>query len=172
MVCLNTERKAGRPTKYSDQLADTICARIADGESLRQICSGEGMPDRRNVAHWLEQRPEFATKYARAREMQADYMDDLILETARTCTPETVHVAKVRISAYQWRAAKLKPKVYGDHAGGPQVVNNIQHNMLVCDEATRARIIEQRRRLLGGKPDAILEAGTLPESGGSDITGA
>jgi hypothetical protein len=51
----------------------------------------------------------------RAREWQADYMDDLILDTANACTPESSSADKVKISAYQWRAAKLKPKFYGDY---------------------------------------------------------
>ena len=50
----------------------------------------------------------------RAREWQADYMDDLILETANDCTAETAQADRVKIGAYQWRAARLKPKVYGD----------------------------------------------------------
>ena len=41
-------------------------------------------------------------------------MDDLILDTANDCTAETAQADKVKISAYQWRASKLKPKVYGD----------------------------------------------------------
>ena len=43
-------------------------------------------------------------------------MDDLILETANACTPATAQADRVKISAFQWRAAKLKPKVYGDKA--------------------------------------------------------
>ncbi len=56
----------------------------------------------------------FAAKCARAREMQADYMDDLILDVAHACTPETANADRVKISAYQWRASKLAPKRYGD----------------------------------------------------------
>jgi hypothetical protein len=32
------------------------------------------------------------------------------------CTPATAQADRVKISAFQWRAAKLKPKVYGDQA--------------------------------------------------------
>lgn len=41
-------------------------------------------------------------------------MDERILEIADNCTPESAPADRVRLSAYQWRAAKLKPKVYGD----------------------------------------------------------
>ncbi len=72
------------------------------------------MPDRGTVIRWMDQEPDFAAKYARAREVQADAMDDLILETAEKTTPENAAANRVKIDAYKWRAAKLKPKVYGD----------------------------------------------------------
>lgn len=109
---------------FSQDVADFICERIADGKSLRELCErgvshwigGEMrlIPNRSTVARWLEANEDFATKYARAREMQADYMDDLILETANNCTHLTAAADRVRIDAYKWRASKLKPKVYGD----------------------------------------------------------
>lgn len=113
---------AGRPSDYSDKLADIICNRLMDGESLRKICSGKGMPDRGTVVRWMLAHADFAAKCARAREAQSDYMDDLILDVANACTPKTAHADKVKISAYQWRASKLAPKKYGDKiavAGDP-----------------------------------------------------
>lgn len=105
---------AGRPSSYSEDLADSICEQLASGQSLRQICDQPGMPHRITVIRWQESNEDFATKCARAREEQADYMDDLILEVANNCTPETAQADRVKISAYQWRASKLKPKKYGD----------------------------------------------------------
>jgi hypothetical protein len=68
------------------------------------------------VVRWLERYPEFASMYAHGRTLQADLMDDMILDTANACTPATAQADRVKISAFQWRAAKLKPKVYGDKA--------------------------------------------------------
>lgn len=116
---------------YSQEVADHICERVADGMSLRLLCNGtlvelngelKNLPNRSTVARWLIERPDFATKYARAREMQADYMDDLILHVAAECTPQTAAADRVKIDAYKWRASKLASKVYGDkiettHAG-------------------------------------------------------
>lgn len=105
---------AGRPSKFSDELADTICNRLMSGESLVKICSDESMPDRVTVIRWMGRDEDFATKCARAREAQADLMDDKIIEVAEACTPDTWKSDKVKISAYQWRASKLAPKKYGD----------------------------------------------------------
>lgn len=104
----------GRPSDFTEELAEHICNQLMDGLSLRKICDADGMPHRSTVIRWMEARADFATKCARARELQADLMDDMILDEAEKATPETAHVAKVRISAYQWRAAKLQPKKYGE----------------------------------------------------------
>jgi hypothetical protein len=101
-------------TTYSEELADTICERLAEGESLRQICASPEMPNRSTVHRWQSSNAEFATKCACARDSQADLMDDLILEVANACTAETAQADRVKISAYQWRASKLAPKKYGD----------------------------------------------------------
>jgi hypothetical protein len=113
---------AGRPSIYSDELAELICKRLIEGESLRKICADEGMPDRSTVVRWLADpdHAEFCQQYGRAREAQSDLMDDLILDVANSCTAETAAADRVKIGAYQWRASKLAPKKYGDkleHAG-------------------------------------------------------
>lgn len=110
------KRKTGRPSAFTEDLGDRICERIADGDSLRTICDSDEMPDRTTVLRWLadDQHRSFAAKYARAREAQGDLMDEKVLAIADKCTPETAQADRVKIAAYQWRASKLKPKVYGD----------------------------------------------------------
>lgn len=107
-------RPVGRPTSFNPKIAEEICLRIASGESMKQLCEAADMPDRRTVLRWLAANEEFATQCAHARTLQADYMDDLVLETANACTPESAASDRVRIAAYQWRAAKLAPKRYGE----------------------------------------------------------
>jgi hypothetical protein len=41
-----------RPTIYCQELADTICARVTDGESVRSICLDEAIPARATVNGW------------------------------------------------------------------------------------------------------------------------
>lgn len=119
----------GRHIFYTPELGETICARLMDGESLRAICLSDDMPNRGTVVRWMEGDAEFAAKCARARVLQADLMDDMILDTALACTSETAAADRVKIGAFQWRAARLMPKVYGDKQmhtgpdGGPAVLN-------------------------------------------------
>src|SRR5271169_4511560 len=51
--------KYGRPSAYSDKIAEAICDRLVDGESLRAICADPGMPARATVFRWLASNQEF-----------------------------------------------------------------------------------------------------------------
>lgn len=102
-------------SKYSENIADIICERLVEGQSMRTICQDPDMPDRATVLRWLHLHEDFAAKYARARELQGDYYAE-----------ETIHIVdeeedpnrgRVRMQARQWYAAKLAPKKYGDKLG-------------------------------------------------------
>ena len=67
------KRPKGRPSDYSEQIAEIICSRIGDGESLRHICANGDMPSKTSVMRWLEANKEFRDQYARARELQAEH---------------------------------------------------------------------------------------------------
>ncbi len=126
------KKKMGRPSIYSTHIANVICIRIAEGEALRQILRDDGMPAQSAVYEWLLKHPDFAEKYTRAREEQADTLADEIIAIADE-TPEMqpiydkqgnivdikidsgyVAYQKQRIEARKWTAMKLKPKKYGD----------------------------------------------------------
>lgn len=121
----------GRPSSFSDEIADKICARIADGDSLRTICCADEMPSKATVFRWLRENEDFQDQYARAREEQADAIFEDILEIADDArndwmkanadddeayrlNGEHVQRSKLRIDARKWMAGKLRPKVYGD----------------------------------------------------------
>lgn len=102
----------GRPTKYTQQLADEICERIMNGESLRSIVSDAGMPNRSSVHKWLAENKAFSDQYAKAKDNQADTLADELLFIADTA--EDVQKARLQVDTRKWVASKLKPKKYGD----------------------------------------------------------
>lgn len=112
----DTKRKTGRPSKYSDELVEKICEKIANGRSLRSICAEAGMPTMSTVCKWLSENKEFSEQYARAREKQADYFAEEIIEIADSAEAESAAVskAKLQIDARKWAASKIAPKKYGD----------------------------------------------------------
>jgi hypothetical protein len=103
---------AGRPSDYSLEIVDTICARIAEGESLRAICRDADTPSMASIFKWLREHPEFAEQYTRAREQQAEAYADEIADIADN--GEDVNRDRLRIDSRKWIASKLKPKKYGD----------------------------------------------------------
>jgi hypothetical protein len=105
----------GRPSIYSQELADRICERLVAGESIRAICSDDGMPTWPAISKWLNEKPEFAIQYARAREDQAEALADRIIEIADDENIDAHH-KRIMVDARKWVASKLKPKRYGDRA--------------------------------------------------------
>jgi len=112
----------GRPSDYTPELADEICTRLANGESLRAICSSDRddwMPSIGTILRWVSEKPDFREQYARAREVQAETHADEIVTIADgvSCAdPSAIDVARdrLRIDARKWVASKLLPKKYGD----------------------------------------------------------
>lgn len=153
------KKKTGRPSSYSQSLADEICNRLAGGESLRSICRDDHMPAQQTVYVWLNRDKAFQDQYARAREEQADTHADEIIAIADE-SPEVnpirdkdgnvidikidsgyVAYQKQRIDARKWTAAKLRPKKYGDrvtHAGDDESPVVLENNMNVFGELLKA----------------------------------
>lgn len=108
---------AGRPTLYSQEVADRIIDGIAEGHSLVSILKeDEELPRYSTVMQWLRTNKEFALNYAKSREDQADHDADKIGDIAERVLGGHVdpQAARVAIDAYKWAAGKRKPKVYGD----------------------------------------------------------
>lgn len=107
-----------RPSSFNEAIAESICLKIADGQSLRHICEDEEYPDRSTVFRWLADpaNAEFRDHYARAREASADADADDIGHYAREAAAGRIEPAAARaaIDGLKWSAGKRKPKVYGD----------------------------------------------------------
>lgn len=102
-----------RPSKYNDELAKSICLRIADGESLKKITDEPDMPSRPTVHKWLIDKPEFLNNYEASKALQADVFADEMDEIAHS-EQYDVQRARLIIDTRKWVASKLKPKKYGD----------------------------------------------------------
>jgi hypothetical protein len=110
------KRARGRPSTYTSEIANKICAQLSDGRSLRSICKYEDMPSQRAVYGWLSKRDEFVQQYARAREVQADLLFDEILDIADGAKDDPIDIqrARLQIDVRKWMVGKLAPKKYGE----------------------------------------------------------
>ena len=155
-------KKMGRPSKYSDHLAQVICLRIAEGESLNKICKDDEMPERVTIYRWLLEKEDFCNNYARAREDQAETHADEIVDIADQLPYQItdkdgniridsayVQWQKNRIDARKWVASKLKATKYGDvlkHTGdanNPLVVDVLAKEIVT----SMIKNVEMKRQL-------------------------
>lgn len=73
-------KKMGRPSKYTEELAQKICDLIREGKSERQICKMPNMPTAMTLRRWKEGNPGFCAQSARAREESAEKFNDELLD--------------------------------------------------------------------------------------------
>jgi len=123
--------KVGRPTKYTQRLADKICALLSEGQSMRTVCKDSKLPSARTLFYWLRTNEEFLQQYTRAKEESADALTDEMLDIADNATNdwmekqgkdakgyetngENIQRSRLRIDTRKWLSSKLKPKKYGD----------------------------------------------------------
>ena len=150
----------GRPTKFTKPLADKICERLADGESMRSVCRDEALPCMSTIFKWLREKPEFLQQYEIAKEECADALVEDMLDIADNHAAQPllkdgepvvidgkvvmmvdavgVNHARLRVDTRKWAASKLKPKKYGDKIqaeltganGGPIELNHLSDQEL------------------------------------------
>lgn len=123
--------KIGRPTKYTEQLADLICERLANGESLRSVAKDPKLPSAQTMFSWMRKYPMFLEQYTRAKQESADAMAEEILDisddgsndwmevnhgdsTIWKSNGEALQRSRLRVDTRKWLMAKMKPKKYGD----------------------------------------------------------
>jgi len=132
MGTLSKNTKVGRPSDFTQEMADEICERLAEGESLRTICLEDTLPDRTTVRRWLKANEEFRLQYAHARECQAETYAEKIVDDAMTASD--AQIGRLRMDAMKWAASKLAPKKYGDKValtGGGEGDEPIRNEVLV-----------------------------------------
>ncbi len=132
----------GRPEIYTEELALAFLTRVATTSfSIKTICEAEGMPSVFTIYKWLNNNPDFSKAYARAKEDQADYLAEEMLDIAddgsndymtvkmggksvRVEDKELTNRSRLRVDTRKWIASKLKPKKYADRIDNRLVDEN------------------------------------------------
>ena len=122
---------AGRPTLFTEELASRICAELASGLKLTEICGPDDMPSDRTVYRWLASNDQFCQQYARAQAERTSAMAEEILaiaddgsndwmkrnhgdDVAWVTNGEALQRSRLRVDARKWLMSKMNPKKYGD----------------------------------------------------------
>ena len=156
-------KKRGAPRfEFRQSIADRICREVSLGKSLRRVLKAKGLPKMTTVMKWLQERPEFAHQYARARERGMELHIDGILDLADTANASNAHAVRLKVDVRKWLASKLLPKVYGDRFGLDVEVSDRDGEVSDEDlarwlsfEATRSAVSKARAEgipLLGAAP--------------------
>jgi hypothetical protein len=122
----------GRPSKYTPELVEEICSRIAKGEPLRQICRDDHMPHWTAVYDWMEKDKAFSLRIAHARELGEEAIAQECLDIADNATNdwmetqgkdgsdlfklngEHIQRSKLRIETRLKLLAKWNPRKWGE----------------------------------------------------------
>lgn len=110
-----------------------ICEMTATSSlGLKRICEADGFPSHTSIIRWKLEDGEFSSQYTRAKQAQADYLFDEMIEIAddsskdfktiikrsgeeeEVLDSEHIQRSKLRVEVRRFHAGKLKPKQYGD----------------------------------------------------------
>lgn len=126
--------KLGRPTIFTQELADLICLRVATSTfGLKKLCDmHDDLPNHGTVYEWRYKYDTFSDQYTKAKMAQAELLAEEILDIADDATNdwmetipdderpigwklngEHVNRSRLRIDTRKWHASKLAPKIYG-----------------------------------------------------------
>ena len=134
-------KKMGRPTIYSEELADFICEKVAThGMSLKQICKMyPEMPNHDTVFVWRWRYPDFSDRYLAAKRTQAELMYEDCIEIADDATNDWMDAIPKEDQPLGW-------KLNGEH---------VQRSKLRID--TRMRLNARLSQNNDKKPDTQSE---------------
>ena len=146
--------KIGRPTLLTSEMADAICDRLIEGESLSSICRDEAMPAKSAVFRWIATDPSFkgpiharedrglhccGRRFYYHRGRCQKRLDGI----ARPHNPgwkangEHIQRSRLRVETRKWMLSKLLPHLYGDKSS---VELNGQLNIAEAILAARKRV--------------------------------
>jgi hypothetical protein len=144
---------------FTPKLSAKICDLVAEGASLKTICTAPKMPSRRTVRGWLDEHPDFEASYERARRQRTDALVDEIVEIADAVagsdSPAAVNAARLQVDTRRWLASKLLPERFGDKLQAE--LTGKDGEPLLKDPPTPERLAHALLCLLHTTPAAAIE---------------
>jgi hypothetical protein len=119
-------------SKFTKELFDKICEEIAhSSKGLVHVCKANGL-NPKSFYEWIKNDEALSNIYTRARESQADYLVDEMIEIADDTRKDTKQIftsdgiaietedkewtgrVRMMLDTRKFIASKLRPKKYGD----------------------------------------------------------
>ncbi len=112
--------KPPHPTKYTPELAERLLGFIAVGDSVRQACDRDGMPDKATFFRWLaHEGPEYdhlRVQYEKAKEMRAEARFERLRDIGERVEAGKLDPQAARVAAdiEKWCLGRERPMKYGE----------------------------------------------------------
>jgi len=101
---------------YNPAIIDEMCALIAAGERITNICKLPNFPSYPLLSRWRNAYPEIDAKLERARRDRAEFYADSVHNYATHADPDALDEAKLKIDASKWLAGVDAPERYSPKA--------------------------------------------------------
>ncbi len=165
-----TPRKVGRPpVVYSEEVSAVICDRIAAGETLRAICTSDGMPNPVSFRRWALAHKDLFEALQSARQLSADALFDEALDMGRELaqepgTAQRVRAFDVAMSQMRWSAGKLDPQRYSDRSSVSfvvpiQIVTSLDLGQGDVVRTEEANVYEIKAQVVVPSEEAVADGG-------------
>jgi len=143
----------GRPTIYTEELADYIIRQVASSDmGLKALCaSDDRMPNHQTVNAWRWDYPEFSARYLTAKQHQTYIMGEVCEEIAadkayyhdatgeKRVDPGYIASQRLMAETKRWHMSKLNPTFFGDR----KVVEQLQGE----NESIKAELMALKAQL-------------------------
>jgi hypothetical protein len=114
---------------FDPTMAEYVIGALAAGRSLASVCTGQGIPSRATVMHWVAFEPGFEARYRRAREVGMEAVadslmawsrrgidEDLRFVTREVSLADVTQARRTRIAVRQWLMARWAPDTFASRA--------------------------------------------------------
>ena len=150
----------GRPSTFTDEIFNQICERLADGQTLSQICRDPEMPDRETVKRWTRNDDGRRRQYDMARQDGMDALADTIVDISWDTSKDTTTTERgTAVADHEWIArsrlkvdtikflmSKINPARYGDKL--PEAIQARQIEAEEHEQQAAARQITRIERII------------------------
>ncbi len=119
------KNKGGRPSPYTEELAEEICIAIMDSDKgIARLCKEhKHWPSKKTIFNWLKKNEEFKRKYEVAKAFQVEeLMDELLVipngflrhiydeNGNKRISRDDIELLRIRIDIFKWKIAGLIPR--------------------------------------------------------------
>lgn len=144
-------RKPFKSDRVDMNVFNDIVEQMMNGKTLSSLCSLPEYPDYSVFVNWVAYDQDLYKIYARAKQVQADYFAESIVDISDT--DNNPQRARNRMDSRRWHASKIAPRKYGDRVLN-ELSGSINQNVKVDLSNMTPEMRQQLRQALLKQMDA------------------